>query len=306
MKYAVFTIVLNWNREQDTIECLESLLEVNTKNIDHTIVIVDNGSLQKSVDSIKSFIENTSIQLIETGKNLGFVEGNNVGIRHALKKKADWIMVINNDTSVDKELLQHLLNCGSSDEKVAIVSPKIYFAKGFEFHKDKYKKNELGKVLWYTGGEIDWNNVYGTNRGVDEVDHGQYDVSEEIDFATGACMFIRAKALVKDELFNPLYFMYMEDMEFSLKLKKRGYKIIYEPRAVLWHKTAQSSGIGSNLNDYFITRNRMLFGMSHAPLRAKVALVRESIRFMRTKNKWVRQAIIDFALGKFGKGSFVT
>jgi GT2 family glycosyltransferase len=300
----VYTIVLNWNGERDTIDCVRSLLKMDVGEIDHKIVVVDNGSEEKSLQSIKKFIKDKPTHLIETGKNLGFADGNNVGIRYAISEKCDWIMVINNDTEVDKNLLKVLIQKGESNEKIGIVSPKIYFAKGYEYHKDRYHEKELGKVLWYAGGSIDWNNIYGTNRGVDEVDIGQYSVASEIDFATGACMLLRTSALTPKELFNSLYFMYMEDMELSLKLKRRGWKIVYEPKAVVWHKVAQSSGVGSALNDYFITRNRMLFGMSFASMRAKIALVRESYRLLFFGRKWQKVGIKDFYMGKFGKGSF--
>jgi GT2 family glycosyltransferase len=302
----VFTIVLNWNREQDTIDCLKSLEKMDVTNIDHHIVVIDNASTDNSVDAIQRFIskDTNHYSLITNHANLGFAEGNNVGIHYALDQKADWIMVINNDTEVDKKLLKNLIKTGESDSKVAVVSPKIYFAKGFEYHKDRYSKDELGKVLWYAGGQIDWDNVYGTNRGVDEVDHGQYEQQQETDFATGCCMLVRSSALLPEELFNKLYFMYMEDMEFSIKMKNRGWKIVYEPKAFLWHKIAQSSAVGSHLNDYYIIRNRLLFGMSYASLRAKIALIREAIKFLATRNIWYKRAILDFAMGRFGKGSF--
>src|SRR5688572_9491632 len=105
MNSKVYTIVLNWNGEEDTIECMKSLLGMDTKNADHAIVIIDNGSEEKSINKIKEFIANKSIHLIETGKNLGYAEGNNIGIRYALEKGADFIMVLNNDTIVDKSLL---------------------------------------------------------------------------------------------------------------------------------------------------------------------------------------------------------
>ena len=162
----------------------------------------------------------------------------------------------------------------------------------------------MGKVIWYSGGEIDWGNVYGKTRGVDEVDGGQYDTMEKTDYATGTCMFIRAKVLKDVGLFDEKYFMYYEDTDLSMRLIKSGYGVFYVPSSVIWHKVAQSSGIGGDLNDYFITRNRLLFGIKYAPLRSKIALIKESLRFTISGRKWQRTGVHDFYLRKLERGSW--
>ncbi len=102
-----------------------------------------------------------------------------------------------------------------------MVGGKIYFEKGYEFFKDKYKDDQRGKVIWYAGGKIDWNNVYGVARGVDEVDKGQFERVEDTDFATGTCMLLSRKALREVGMFNERYFMYYEDTELSVRMKKK-------------------------------------------------------------------------------------
>ncbi len=201
-------------------------------------------------------------------------------------------------------MLTNLLNAIQEDKKIAIVSPKIYFAKGYEFAKDKYKTSELGKVIWYAGGKTDMKNVYGKNIGVDEVDKGQHDKLREIDFATGACFLVSAIALKQVGLFDEKYFMYKEDEDLAMRMKKMGWKIVYEPKAVVWHKVAQSSGIGSNLNDYFISRNRLLFGFKYGGLRTKFALMRESIKLFIFGRHYQAVGIRDYYLRKFGRGSW--
>ena len=146
--------------------------------------------------------------------------------------------------------------------------------------------------------------MYGTNRGVDEIDKGQYEKVEEIDFATGACFLARAKALRATGLFNEKYFMYLEDVELSQRMQAKKYKIVYVPKAKVWHKVAQSSGIGSDLNDYFISRNRLLFGFKYASLRTKVALIRESFKLFLYGRHWQAVGVRDFYVRKFGKGSW--
>jgi GT2 family glycosyltransferase len=298
----VFVIILNWNGREMTPDCLRFLVKLNTKNIELNIVVVDNASTDGSIKALKKF--SPFVKLLCNQSNLGFAGGNNVGIKYALKNGADFILILNNDTIINKNLLVQLVEVAEKRKDAGILSPKVYFAPGFEFHKDRYRKDDLGKVIWYAGGNLDWDNIYGENRGVDEVDKGQYDQICEIDFATGACCLFRREALLEVGLFNEKYFMYLEDAELSQRIKRKGWKVLYAPPAYLWHKVAQSSAVGSELNDYFITRNRLLFGMSYASLRTKFALIRESLRLLRLGRKWQKIGVKDFYLRKFGKGSW--
>ena len=297
----VSVIILNWNRKNDTQECIRSCKNLNKKNLNIEIIVVDNASEDGSISFLKKQKE---IAFLKNKKNLGFAEGNNVGIKYALKNKADYVLVLNNDTKLHKDILVQLVKEAQKRKDGGAFSPKIYFAKGYEFHKDRYKKSELGKVFWSAGGEIDWNNVYGKNRGVDEVDFGQYEKVEETDFCTGACVLYRVQALKKVGLFDERYFMYLEDLELSVRMNKKKWKNYYVPKAILWHKVAQSSGIGSNLNDYFITRNRLLFGMTYASIRTRVALVREAVRLFFIGRQWQRVGVMDYFTGNLYKGSW--
>lgn len=294
----VAIVILNWNGTQETLDCLKSLREFKVTDCDLQTVVVDNGSTEEFK------IASQNLKLIRNKTNLGFSGGNNVGMKDALENGADYVLVLNNDTIVDKNLVVQLIKAAEEHKDAGLLSPKIYFAPGFEFHKDRYEKDEKGKVIWYAGGQMDWHNVLGSNRGVDEVDIGRYNKIEETDFATGACMLIRRAVLESVGYFDEKYFMYLEDADFSQRVKKVEWKVLYVPNAHLWHKVAKSSGIGSNLNDYFITRNRMLFGMHYAPIRAKLALFRESIKLLIKGRQWQKQGVVDFYLGRFGKGSW--
>jgi len=139
------------------------------------------------------------------------------------------------------------------------------------------------------------------------VDHGQYDTTEEISFATGCCMMFKGDVLKKVGLFDDQYFLYFEDADLSERVKKAGFKIYYAPKAVLYHVNASSSGgagKGNQLQDYFITRNQMLFGMKYAPLRTKIALLRQSLRLLVNGREKQKQAIGDYYLGRLGKGTY--
>ena len=294
-----FILVLNWNRKEETFECLKSLEKVIVPSeIDLQILVIDNAS----TDGSQEFFREKNIPYLENRENFGFAEGNNSGFRFALKNGADYVMILNNDTYVDKNLITEIIK-PFEDKEVGAVSPLIYFAKGFEFHRDRYKKSELGKVIWSAGGSIDWNNVFGINNKVDEVDTGKLK-KKEIEFATGACVVYSREALKKAGLFEGKYFLYFEDVELSTRIRKKGFKIIFNPKAKIWHKVSQSSGIGSGLNDYFIARNRLLFGMKYASIRTKFALFREGLKLLFTGRPWQRVGVYDYFISNFWKGSW--
>ncbi len=293
-------IILNYNGEKDTAQCLESIGNTQITNYKLQIFVVDNGSIQKfKVNSSEG-----EIRVIREDINLGFAAGNNVGIKAALDFGAEFALLLNNDTLVDKNLITELVRVAESDSKIGIVVPKIYFAKGFEFHKNRYKKEDLGNVFWYAGGLMDWKNIIGHHRGVDEVDKGQYKKEEETEIATGCCMLIKKNVFEKIGFLDEKYFLYYEDSDFSQRAKKSGFTIVYAPKGILWHKNAGSAGgSGSSLQDYYITRNRLIFGTKYAPLRSKVSLIRESIRLLINGRKCQKKGVLDFYLRKFGKGN---
>jgi GT2 family glycosyltransferase len=299
----VLVIILSWNRQKDTIETLKSLSKSNVKGFEMEILVVDNASTDNTVAKVKKLFPH--VRTIVNYKNLGFAEGNNIGMKYGLEKNFDYIALLNNDTIVDKNLVQKIFNEHQKDKKAGAISPKIYFAKGFEFHRDKYKTSELGKVIWYAGGLVDWDNVYGSNRGVDEVDNGQFEIITETDFTTGCFVMYKRQVLKEVGLYDKRYFLYMEDLDHSQRIKQASYKVLYCPAGAMWHKVSQSSAIGSDLNDYYITRNRMLFGMTYAQLRTKFALIRESISLLLNGREWQKVGIRDFYLQNFGKGSWI-
>jgi len=302
MKLSV--VILNWNRKGDTKECVDSLLKSNLKKDEIEIIVVDNGSTDGSEEELKKIKTNGfSYEVIPTGKNLGFAAGNNVGIKHALNHDSKYIFILNNDTVVHEDLIENLLKASLEHPQAGILTPKIYFAKGFEFHKT-YKKSELGRVIWSFGGNIDWQNMYAQNKHVDDVDSGQLNKNFETDFATGAAMFVKADVLKMHGGFDENYYLYMEDVDFCERYTRSGGKILAVSDAIVWHKVSQSSGIGSDLNDYFITRNRLYFAQKFAPLRTKVALLRESIKFIFCGRPWQRRGVVDYLTGNLKIGSW--
>ncbi len=300
----VFISLLNFNGLKNTLACLESLRNIKIDNFKLTIVVVNNSS-KEELNLRSGSLGNIPLAVIENNKNLGFSGGHNVGIRYSLENGADYVVILNNDTYVDGSFLGELLKIAEEDDEIGILSPKIYFASGFEYHGDRYSKNELGKVFWYGGGEMDWDNVIGKNRGVDLVDKGQFDNIEEMEMATGCCMLIKKEVFESIGLFDEKYFLYYEDSDLSMRAKRKGFKVMYVPNSIIWHKNAGSAGgSGSALQDYYITRNRLLFGFRYAPIRSKFALFRESLRIFFKGRQWQKRGVFDFYLRTLGKGSY--
>ena len=297
----IVIVVLNWNGGKFISKCLDSLKRLEVGNNDVEVVIVDNASADNSVAMIKK--QYPQFHLINNSKNLGYAEGNNVGIRLALGRGADWIWVVNPDIEVRPDSLKKLIEFASGHPKAGILGSKVYFAPGFEFHKKRYKKADLGKVIWYAGGRVDWDNIQSVHWGMDEVDSGKYDTATKVGFVTGASMLLRNEMLGEVGLLDSDYFLYFEENDLCQKAVRFGWELWYVPQSIVWHANAQSTVTGSNLVDYYTTRNRMLFGMRWAPLKSKLALLRESLQLVFRGRLWQKRGIADFYLGRFGKGS---
>ena len=156
------------------------------------------------------------------------------------------------------------------------------------------------------GGKIDWDNIYGSNIGIDEVDHGQYDKNSPTpDFVSGCCYLAKADFYRKVGLFDQKYYLYMEDDDICQRAIKQKYKIMVEPKSVIWHINSGTAIASSNIQDYFITRNRLLFAYKYAPLKTKLAIFRESIKHLLFGRPWQKNGVRDYYLSKFGQGSWV-
>lgn len=276
----VAVVILNYKVKKETLGCIKSVLGSDYKNLQ--IIVVDNNSGDNLEKEIKKF---SDVIFIQNKKNLGFTGGNNVGIKYALISGADYIFILNPDTEITKSCISALVNNINEGD---ILGPKIYF---YNSHK-----------IWYAGGILDKLNVIGKHRGVDEEDIGQYKSIEETDYVSGAALFTKKEVFDKIGFFDENYFLYYEDSDFCLRAKKAGFKILYIPAALVYHKNAQSTGLGSPLQDYFITRNRLLFAFKFLSIRTKFAIFREALKNIFNSTR--RLAFFDFITGNFGKGSY--
>ncbi len=299
----ITVVVVNWNGGRYIAKCLTALGHLHLPSgIELETIVVDNASTDNSVSVINKF---SSFKLIKNPDNLGYTEGNNVGIRQALASRSDFIWIVNPDIEVSPDSLTALVKAAGIYPQTGIFGSKIYFAPGYEFHKDRYTKKDLGKVIWYVGGLNDWNNIQGVHPGVDEVDHGQFQDDRVTDFITGASMFVRRQVFEEIGLFDPGYFLYYEENDFCRRAERKGFNLMVIPKSVAWHANAQATGVGSPLQDYYITRNRLLFGLRYAPLKMKILLIRQSLKLLFTGRPWQKKGVWDFYTGNMGRGSFV-
>jgi len=248
----VSIIILNWNSYQVTLDCLLSLQKIDYANFE--IVLVDNGSIDGS--PAKLLANAPEIRLIRNATNLGFAGGCNVGIRDALHRGTDYVLLLNNDTIVAPDFLSQLVRVAESDEKIGAVSPKILF---FD-HPDR---------LNYAGGEQRQWRLFPKVFGLRQLDDGSYDKIREVSFLTGCAFLIKAEVVRKIGVMEQIYFHFYEDIEWSLRVLKAGYKTFYVPAAKIRHKEhyVTDRNQGDGFIEFHLARANMIFARKHVPLK---------------------------------------
>lgn len=234
-------ITINYNGLKDTCELIDTLpLEDNSIEV----IVVDNGSTQDEVTTIEE--RYPQVKVIRSKENLGFAGGNNLGIKAAQGK---YLLFLNNDTLL-KPLasdLRPLLTRLESSPKMGMICPKIKFSWG----------NQLIQFAGYT--PLTPITIRNKAIGCGEVDHGQYNTAHPTPYAHGAAMMIKREVIEKAGLMPECYFLYYEELDWSMMIRRAGYDIWYEPACTIFHKESQTTGQNSPLRTYYITRNRLLF-----------------------------------------------
>lgn len=245
---------------------LKSLHNQTSKNF--YLYIVDSSVHRHPIDH-----EGIPAEVIYA-ENKGYSYGVNTGLKKALEDGLNNFCVINNDIYFKQNFIKNTLN-SILDHPSSIIGGRIYYAPSFEYHKNRYKKSDLGKVLWYAGGLIDWDQATTPHIGVDEVDRGQFNTFREIEFVSGAFMLFDKSVADKVGFWDEDYFLYYEDADFCVRAKRAGVKLYFDPSLVIWHKNAQSTGgSGSVLHQKYQNKNRLKFGLKYAPLRTKLHLIK--------------------------------
>ena len=282
-------VLINYKNAKVTAQCIHSIKKC--KDAPH-IIVVDNGSTDEVVQELRDLCP--GLDLIIAPGNVGFSVGNNLGIKKALKLGAEVIYIINNDTLVEPNLFFRAYRYVAGKNRIA--GAKIYYAKGYEYHESQ---KGGGNIIWYAGGYFDWSMAVSRHFGIDEEDHGQYDKIMPVDFITGCFIAIPRQVLKKIGMLDEPFFLYLEDSDFSLRAKKMGIEVMYNPSLVVHHCNGGSTGAGSPLVDYYMTRNRFFIGKRYGSFRLRFALWREAV-LHNWRNPIRRMAFLDYLFGRMG------
>lgn len=290
----VYIVLLNYNGTRDTVDCIQSLLGLDYPN--YRILVIDNGSMVSCVAEVKKAFP--QVEAIDSGGNLGFAGGCNLGIRIALEQGAEYVWLLNNDTVVEKETLTALVRGLEADQKCGIMGSKIL-------------DHRTGRIDSAGGRIFPFILLHGwtENTGRGETDRGQYDQDREVDYAPGASMLVRGVAIRETGMMEERYFLYFEETDWCLRMKKKGWKIRYSHHSVVYHKGSQSVGGRTPLQNYYCARNGLFFIRSFYPWLLWTALywwpryfgVNHWLHGRRIHLRYCKQAFWDFIHNKSGK-----
>ncbi len=289
----VVVIVLNWRALRETLACLQGLQRQDYG--DFAVVVVDNGSDDGSPAAIRAAFPR--VEVIETGRNLGYAGGNNVGLRRALALGAEAVLILNNDTILPPDLLTKLVDAAEAHPQAGMFGPTIYYA-------------ERPSLIWSAGGRIDRRNgrTWMLTEATTEV--------RRVDFLSGCALFVRRAVLEEAGLLDEDFFLYYEDVEWGVRAARHGFVSLHVPQVMLWHAIPMDGREASPMVHYFMTRNRYLFlRRSGAPRLAQVRALLEDLRLIavwtvrprwRSKRPQRRARLLglrDAFLGHWGPGA---
>jgi GT2 family glycosyltransferase len=243
----VTAVVLNYDGKEVTLQSLASLEKLRYPNFE--LLVVDNGSTDGSAAAIAEKFP--LVDLIRRDTNEGVAPGLNMGILKALHGDCDYLLLLNNDIEVAPSMLAEMVDLAESNRRAGCVGPKAYYY----WDRDR---------LWSTGGEIRFRESVTTERGMGEVDRGQFDEPVEVDYVNGCAMLIRRAVLEQVGLFDPVYQVGVEDADWCVRMRERGYICGYAPRAELWHMVAQTAGGYTSGRTYHVGRGSAIFARRYA------------------------------------------
>lgn len=237
----VSIVTLTWNTTQVTCEFLHSINEhCSYPNLE--LIIVDNGSKEDPTSVFKSI--RPDVKVILNGRNLGFTGGNNVGIAAA---SGDFQFIVNNDTEFTPGLIEGLLEIFEKYPDAGIVSPKFHYF----FHKGTLEYAGYQTVNVFTGRNA--------MVGCKEKDDGQYDEIKETNYAHGGGMMVPKKVIEEVGGLPEEFFIYYEEFDWCEQIKRKGYKVYYQPKSLIYHKESMTTGKASPFKTFYHTKNRILF-----------------------------------------------
>jgi GT2 family glycosyltransferase len=258
-----WSIVLSWNGREETLACLDAL--ARAAGAEDAVVVVDNGSHDGSADAVAE--RHPGVTLLRNDRNLGFAGGNNVGIRHALDQGAEWVVLVNNDAEVLPGALDAFRDAARRYPRAGILAGKLFF-------------REPADRIWFAGQRF-WPALgySGRPRGYGRPDAPEYDVEAPTQRAAGAFMAISRPALEAAGLLDEDLFAYVEDVDWSLKVREAGLEVVLIPAAVARHGVSASTGgeRGSTHALYYGVRNTVVVCERHLPLPQPLKAARRAL-----------------------------
>jgi len=291
----IIPVILNTNRRDDTLACLDSLTRTQYPNMH--IIVLDNNSTDGSAEAIRGRFP--SVQIMNLKENLGYAGNNNVGIEEAIRRGADWVFVLNEDVILDKDCLQRLVEIGDSDPTTGIVGPLVY-------HFDE------PTVIQSAGGMLGkyWESIH---LGKNELDQGQYKEPHAVEWISGCAILVRRAAIEQAGMLDGDYFIYWEETEWCIRIGRAGWRIVHVPQAKLWHKGVQKNYSPKPSFTYYAARNHLFTLAKHnAPLVVKIHAWYQIIRTLtswsvRTRWRYKREhrdamwrGVVDFLRRRMG------
>lgn len=256
-------VVLNWNNAGDTVSCLDSLAKL--KYPDPWIIVVDNGSSDNSVAQIRA--AHPDVTLIETGANLGYAGGNNVGINQALAVGAEAVCILNNDVTVEPDFLSPLIAVLQDQTDVGVATPLVA------------EQIESGSHVWALGSAVNWRTAAVTRQHASEpVASWRQQTPFEVEIASGSAMLVKSEVFQRVGLIDEEFFLYYEEVDWSLNVRQSRYRVLAVPSSVVWHTVSASLGVTSPVIDYYMLRNHLYLidrhwsGLRRGYLRSRIVL----------------------------------
>jgi len=258
----VVAVVLNWNNPQDTVDCVASLRASDYPNLD--ILLVDNGSTDNSVSLFRERFP--EIELIETGENLGYAGGNNVGIKRALSKGAEYVLLANNDVAVAPDTVSQLVSAAECNKSVGAAGALVFW-------RDEPEK------LYAAYGVVNFSEAIVRLKGRNSTVPDRYSETMEVDWVLGCAILLERGAVEDVGELDERFFAYHDEVDWCTRARKKGYKIMLVPARV-WHAGQSSTGGEkyASAKRYFVGRNSVLFAKKHA-----------------TAGQWVKFLVMFFA-----------
>lgn len=250
LNFQIGIILVNYNGFKLTIECLDSLNEIK-ENI--KVYIVDNASNDYSYEKLQEYIlekDYDYVTLIRSEINKGFAGGNNIAIQQAISEGMDYVILLNNDTVVDKEFVGALIEPFCIYENCYVTVSKIYY------ESDRSK-------IWYAGGSFSYKTGKVRHWRYGEQEDNRKEDIQKVTFATGCCVCISRECIEEVGLLSEEYFLYDEDTDYCLKVLESGHSIYYTPYSVIYHKVNASTKKKKGMIDYYMSRNRMILIKKH-------------------------------------------